>query len=59
MIQTQNLSPDGLSAEFEGCPDSPLPKRMFVGNNLKFYEPLRIGDAASKEIYIKSVTPKN
>ena len=59
LIHTQNLSPDGLSAEFEGCPDSPLPKRMFVGNDLKFYEPLQIGDAATKEIYIKSVTPKN
>jgi len=59
LVQTQNLSPDGLSAEFEGCPDSPLPKRMFVGNTLKFHEPLRIGDTASKEIYIKSVTPKN
>lgn len=58
LIQTENLSEDGLSAEFEGCPDSPLPKRMFVGNNLKFFDQLRIGDHASKEIYIQSVTPK-
>jgi 3-methylfumaryl-CoA hydratase len=58
LVHTDQLSPDGLSAEFEGCPDSPLPKRMFVGNNLKFHEPLRIGDHATKEIYIKSVTPK-
>jgi 3-methylfumaryl-CoA hydratase len=59
IIRTDQLSPDGLSAEFEGCPDSPLPKRMFVGNNLKFHEPLRIGDHATKTIHIKSVNPKN
>ena len=47
-----------MAAEFEDAPDSPLPRRMYAGNDLKFHEPLRIGDAAKKEIFVKSVTPK-
>ncbi len=58
LMPTNKLSADGMAAEFEDAPDSPLPRRMFAGNDLKFYEPLRIGDHAKKEIFVKSVTPK-
>ena len=58
LMTTDNLAADGMAAEFEGAPDSPLPRRMYAGNDLKFHEPLRVGDAAKKEIFVKSVTPK-
>jgi 3-methylfumaryl-CoA hydratase len=58
LMPTNKLSKDGMAAEFEDSPDSPLPRRMYAGNDLKFHEPLRIGDAAKKEIFVKSVTPK-
>lgn len=58
LMPTAKLSKDGMAAEFEDSPDSPLPRRMYAGNDLKFHEPLRIGDAAKKEIFVKSVTPK-
>lgn len=58
LMPTDKLSADGMAAEFEGAPDSPLPRRMYAGNDLRFYEPLRVGDTATKEIFIKSVTPK-
>jgi len=59
LMPTEKLSADGMAAEFEGAPDSPLPRRMYAGNDLRFHEPLRIGDAAKKEVFVKSVTPKD
>jgi len=58
LIPTDKLSPDGMAPDFEGAPDSPLPRRMYAGNDLKFHEPLRVGDRVTKEIFIKSVAPK-
>jgi 3-methylfumaryl-CoA hydratase len=59
LMPTDKLSADGMAAEFENAPDSPLPRRMYAGNDLKFHEPLRVGDAAKKEIFVKSVAPKD
>jgi 3-methylfumaryl-CoA hydratase len=58
LMPTDKLDPDGMAADFEGAPASPLPRRMYAGNDLRFFEPLRIGDRATKEIFIKSVAPK-
>ena len=58
LIRNDKLSHDGMAPDFEDAPDSPLPRRMYAGNDLKFHEPLRVGDAAKKEIFVKSVTPK-
>jgi 3-methylfumaryl-CoA hydratase len=58
LIITNKLDPDGVAPDYEGAPVSPLPRRMYAGNNMRFYEPLRIGDRAIKESFIKSVTPK-
>ena len=58
LIPSHSLSPDGMAPDFEGAPDSPLPRRMYAGNDLKFYEPMRVGDRLTKEIFIKSVVPK-
>lgn len=58
LMPTSLLNKDGMADEFEGGPGMPLPRRMYAGNNLRFHEPLRIGDPATKEIFIKSVTPK-
>ena len=57
-MPSDKLLPDGMASEFEGAPDSPLPRRMYAGNDLRFFEPLRVGDEARKEIFVKSVTPK-
>jgi 3-methylfumaryl-CoA hydratase len=58
LIPTDRLSPDGMAPDFVGAPDSPLPRRMYAGNDLRFSEPLRVGDRATKEMFVKSVTPK-
>ncbi len=58
LIPTDKLSPDGMAPDFEGAPDSPLPRRMYAGNDLRFHEPMRVGDRVTKQIFIKSVAPK-
>ncbi len=58
LIATDRLSADGMAPDFEGAPDSPLPRRMYAGNDLRFHEPMRVGDRIAKEIFIKSVAPK-
>jgi 3-methylfumaryl-CoA hydratase len=58
LMRNEVLSPDGMSPDFEGAPDSPLPRRMYAGNDYRFFEPLRVGDRAAKEMFIKSVTPR-
>lgn len=55
---TRDLSSDGMASEIEDGPPSPLPRRMFAGNNMRFHQPFRIGDHVTKEISIASVTPK-
>ena len=58
LIPTDKLSRDGMAPDFEGAPDSPLPRRMYAGNDLHFHEPLHVGDHALKETWIQSVQPK-
>ena len=55
---TQDLSPDGMAGDIENGPPSPLPRRMYAGNNMRFHQPFRIGDHVTKELCITSVTPK-
>ncbi|NQV55162.1 MAG: MaoC family dehydratase N-terminal domain-containing protein [Rhodospirillales bacterium] len=56
--KTKNLSRDGMASDMENGPPSPLPRRMYAGNNMRFHQPFRIGDAVTKEMAISSVTPK-
>lgn len=55
---TQNLGPDGMAADIENGPPSPLPRRMYAGNDMRFHQPFRIGNKVTKELSIASVTPK-
>ncbi len=56
--QTQELPRDGMVPEIEDGPPNPLPNRMYTGNNMRFHTPLRIGQTATKEMELLSVTPK-
>ena len=55
---TAALARDAAPVEMDDTPESPLPIRMFAGNVMHFRQPLRIGEVATKERELISVTPK-
>lgn len=59
LMQTEGLLSDGTACELDETSDNPLPRRMYAGNQYRFHEPLRVGDRATKELFIKSVQPKH
>jgi 3-methylfumaryl-CoA hydratase len=52
------LGPDGHPARGGFLPPVPLPRRMWAGGELEFFEPLRVGDEATRTSRISDVTMK-
>ena len=52
------LSPDGHPTRGGFLPPVPLPRRMWAGGELEFFEPLRVGDEATRTSRISDVTMK-
>lgn len=52
------LGADGHASRGGFLPPVPLPRRMWAGGRLRFHQPLRVGDAASKVSTILDVNAK-
>ena len=52
------LGPDGHPTRGGFLPPVPLPRRMWAGGELEFFEPLRVGDEAKRTSRISDVTMK-
>ena len=52
------LSPDGHPTRGGFLPPVPLPRRMWAGGELEFFEPLRVGDEVTRTSRIADVTTK-
>jgi 3-methylfumaryl-CoA hydratase len=52
------LGPDGHPARGGFLPPVPLPRRMWAGGELEFFEPLRVGDEMTRTSRISDVTMK-
>lgn len=53
------IGPDGHPARGGFMPPVQLPRRMFAGASLTFHDPLRVGDAITRESEILSVEEKD
>ena len=53
-----DLGPDGHPKLGGFMPPLPLPRRMWAGSNISFYEPIVIGQRLRKTTTIESITPK-
>ncbi|MEM7532245.1 MAG: MaoC family dehydratase N-terminal domain-containing protein [Chloroflexota bacterium] len=58
-VRGDDLGADGHAKLGGFIPPIPLPRRMWAGGTLRFEQPLRIGDHATKHSTIKSITPKH
>ena len=59
VVPQSELDEDGHPRRTGGfLPGGPLGRRMWAGGVLRFFEPLRLGDAVERETTIKSVTEK-
>ena len=52
------LSHDGHEKLGNFIPQMDLPRRMWAGSRIAFHQPLQIGEAATKQTMVKSVTEK-
>jgi 3-methylfumaryl-CoA hydratase len=52
------LGPDGHPTRGGFLPPVPLPRRMWAGGELEFFEPLRVGDETTRTSRISDVTMK-
>jgi 3-methylfumaryl-CoA hydratase len=52
------LGPDGHPTRGGFLPPVPLPRRMWAGGELEFFEPLRVGDEMTRSSCISDVTMK-
>ncbi|MGA7941919.1 MAG: MaoC family dehydratase N-terminal domain-containing protein, partial [Bradyrhizobium sp.] len=52
------LGPDGHPARGSFLPPVPLPRRMWAGGELEFFDTLRVGDEVTRSSRIKDVTMK-
>jgi 3-methylfumaryl-CoA hydratase len=52
------LGPDGHPTRGGFLPPVPLPRRMWAGGELEFFEPLRVGDEATRTSRISDLTMK-
>jgi 3-methylfumaryl-CoA hydratase len=53
------LGPDGHPTRGGFLPPVPLPRRMWAGGELEFFEPLRVGDQMTRSSRISDVTMKS
>jgi 3-methylfumaryl-CoA hydratase len=53
------LGPDGHPTRGGFLPPVPLPRRMWAGGELEFFEPLRVGDEMARTSRISDVTMKS
>jgi len=53
------LGPDGHPTRGGFLPPVPLPRRMWAGGELEFFEPLRVGDEMTRSSRISEVTMKS
>jgi 3-methylfumaryl-CoA hydratase len=53
------LGPDGHPTRGGFLPPVPLPRRMWAGGELEFFEPLRVGDEMTRSSRISDVTMKS
>jgi 3-methylfumaryl-CoA hydratase len=53
------LGPDGHPTRGGFLPPVPLPRRMWAGGELEFFEPLRVGDETTRTSRISDVTMKS
>ena len=53
------LGPDGHPTRGGFLPPVPLPRRMWAGGELEFFDPLRVGDEATRVSRISDVTVKS
>jgi 3-methylfumaryl-CoA hydratase len=53
------LGPDGHPRRGGFLPPVPLPRRMWAGGQLEFFDPLRVGDAIGRTSTIEDVTVKS
>jgi 3-methylfumaryl-CoA hydratase len=53
------LGPDGHPTRGGFLPPVPLPRRMWAGGELEFFEPLRVGDVMTRSSRISDVTMKS
>jgi len=54
-----DAGPDGHTASRGLLPEIPLPRRMWAGGELRFLEPLRIGDTIERVSRIAGITAKH
>ncbi len=52
------LSPDGHPTRGGFLPPVPLPRRMWAGGELQFFQPLRVGDETTRSSRIADITMK-
>ena len=52
------LGLDGLPTESDILPKMPLPRRMFAGVKQTFHDPIRIGDAITRETELTDITAR-
>ena len=52
------LRPDGSPRDAGVVPPMPLPRRMFAGERVRLYRPLRIGDAVRRETELADISVK-
>ena len=52
------LAPDGHAQRGGFLPPAPLPRRMFAGERVQFYHPLRVGERVARLSRIVDVKPK-
>jgi 3-methylfumaryl-CoA hydratase len=53
-----SLAPDGHARRGDFLPPAPLPRRMWVGGQIRFLAQLRLGDAVARRSTIASVSEK-
>jgi 3-methylfumaryl-CoA hydratase len=56
--RASELGQDGHTALGEFMPPVPLPRRMWAGGELKFNEPLRVGETARRESTVRNIDLK-
>ena len=58
LVRRSETGPDGHALRGGFLPPVPLPRRMWAGGELEFFEPLRVGDEAKRTSRISDVTMK-
>jgi 3-methylfumaryl-CoA hydratase len=59
VVPAEELGPDGHPARGGFLPPVPLPRRMWAGGELEFFDTLRVGDEVTRTSRIKDVSLKS